>query len=76
MMRDAQKSKLYSAEQVLRKHDVHFRSMPQMETYIAKIIASEWWQERSKIAKIDVVLGRRDSGKAFYCSRGTYRGKS
>jgi putative metallohydrolase (TIGR04338 family) len=73
-MRDTQKSKLYAAEQVLGKHDVYFKRLADIQSYVDKIVASDWWQERSKYKSVVVLLGRKDSGKAFASRHGRYNG--
>ena len=64
-MRDNQKSKVYAAEQSMRDDSPYlFRSMDKMQAFVDKVTASDFWRARTDKQYVEVVLGRRDSGKA------------
>ena len=71
MSKDPQKYRLYASERVFDNAPGvrHFRSMPEMEAFVAKVVGSEWWQENGGPREVKVFLGRRDSGKAKAYSR-------
>lgn len=75
-MRDMQKNKLYMAERVLDDHKYHFRRLADIQKYVDAILASEWWQDRSDVNEVTILMGNRNSGKAAaYPACASFRGK-
>ena len=63
-MGDKQQLRLYAAEQVIRDGARQFRSLEKAQVYVDKIVASDWWKDRSSVTEVKVFLGRKDSRTA------------
>lgn len=77
-MRDIQRNRVYSVEHSIFKPErqTYFRNLESVQKFINEVISSDYWVAKGGATKVDVFLGRRDSGTARAYAKGSrWRGK-
>jgi putative metallohydrolase (TIGR04338 family) len=66
MSSDPQQYRVYDAERVFNNGVgvIMFRSLDDIQKFVDKIVASDWWKDRCDVEAVRVFLGRKDSGTA------------
>lgn len=58
-MRDSQRSKVYKAEEVLKEGDVRLDTVPEIQSYVDRLIKSAWFRRRWPSVKSVIVKDGR-----------------
>jgi putative metallohydrolase (TIGR04338 family) len=64
-VRDSQRTRLYTAERVIRKQGRTFDSIEEIQAYVDRLTASAWWKRRYPERKITVVPKHHGAATAW-----------